>query len=224
MSRNPTAPSPAPAPTTTASTVSPPGSRATKRASRSRPPQRTRGPYRLIGPPDQIAGSDRLGLSDQFARRPAVRPVSRPFGWSVSHHYLSGQVGQAGRVGSEASTSERAAPQPNDDGERARPGVALVGLGASSQHALDLIDKIVPEAACPVIALVHESEPGFVRKPPNAACLPTSHTMMSRTGRARSTPPAPPCRTPRPTGPVRPARVTHASSHRADHWTCGDRR
>ena len=33
---------------------------------------------------------------------------------------------------------------------RERPDVALVGLGASSQHALDLIDKIVREAACPV--------------------------------------------------------------------------
>ena len=32
---------------------------------------------------------------------------------------------------------------------RERPDVALVGLGASSEHALDLIDKIVREAACP---------------------------------------------------------------------------
>jgi len=45
---------------------------------------------------------------------------------------------------------------------RERPDVALVGLGASSQHALDLIDKIVREGACPVIALLHEPDPGFV--------------------------------------------------------------
>jgi len=38
---------------------------------------------------------------------------------------------------------------------RERPDVALVGLGESSQHALDLIDKIVREAACPVIVLLH---------------------------------------------------------------------
>jgi len=31
---------------------------------------------------------------------------------------------------------------------RERPDVALVGLGDSSEHALDLIDKIVQEAAC----------------------------------------------------------------------------
>ena len=47
---------------------------------------------------------------------------------------------------------------------RERPDVALVGLGASSQHALDLIDKIVREAACPVIALLHEPDPGFVKE------------------------------------------------------------
>jgi AmiR/NasT family two-component response regulator len=47
---------------------------------------------------------------------------------------------------------------------RERPDVALVGLGASSDHALELIDKIVREAACPVIALLHEPDPGFVRE------------------------------------------------------------
>jgi len=47
---------------------------------------------------------------------------------------------------------------------RERPDVALVGLGASSQHALDLIDKIVREAACPVIALLHEPDPAFVKE------------------------------------------------------------
>src|SRR3954468_13498096 len=38
---------------------------------------------------------------------------------------------------------------------RERPDVALVGLGASSDHALGLIERIVREAACPVIALLH---------------------------------------------------------------------
>jgi AmiR/NasT family two-component response regulator len=45
---------------------------------------------------------------------------------------------------------------------RERPDVALVGLGASSAHALDLIDKIVREAACPVIVLLHARNPEFV--------------------------------------------------------------
>jgi AmiR/NasT family two-component response regulator len=47
---------------------------------------------------------------------------------------------------------------------RERPDVALVGLGQSSEHALDLIDKIVSEAACPVIALLHAPDPTFVRE------------------------------------------------------------
>jgi len=47
---------------------------------------------------------------------------------------------------------------------RERPDVALVGLGDSSTHALELIEKIVREAACPVIALLHTRDPEFVRE------------------------------------------------------------
>jgi AmiR/NasT family two-component response regulator len=47
---------------------------------------------------------------------------------------------------------------------RERPDVALVGLGESSQHALNLIGEIVQEAYCPVILLIHEPNPGFVRE------------------------------------------------------------
>jgi AmiR/NasT family two-component response regulator len=47
---------------------------------------------------------------------------------------------------------------------RERPDVALVGLGESSEHALELIDKIVREAACPVIVLLHARDPAFVRE------------------------------------------------------------
>jgi AmiR/NasT family two-component response regulator len=47
---------------------------------------------------------------------------------------------------------------------RERPDVALVGLGESSDHALDLIDKIVRQAACPVIVLLHAPDPAFVRE------------------------------------------------------------
>jgi AmiR/NasT family two-component response regulator len=43
-----------------------------------------------------------------------------------------------------------------------RPDVALVGLGQSSEHALELIDKIVREAACPVIVLLHARDPEFI--------------------------------------------------------------
>src|SRR5215204_7285836 len=47
---------------------------------------------------------------------------------------------------------------------RERPDVALVGLGASSHHALGLIERIVREAACPVIALLHAPDPNFVKE------------------------------------------------------------
>ena len=47
---------------------------------------------------------------------------------------------------------------------RERPDVALVGLGKSSEHALALIDKIVQEAACPVILLIHAPDPAFVKE------------------------------------------------------------
>jgi response regulator NasT len=45
---------------------------------------------------------------------------------------------------------------------REQPDVAFVGLGESSQHALELIEQIVHEAACPVVALLHEPDPPFV--------------------------------------------------------------
>ena len=47
---------------------------------------------------------------------------------------------------------------------RERPDVALVGLGDSSDHALVLIERIVREAACPVIALIHSPNADFVRE------------------------------------------------------------
>jgi AmiR/NasT family two-component response regulator len=47
---------------------------------------------------------------------------------------------------------------------RERPDVALVGLGESSEHALHLVERIVREAACPVIVLIHEPDPEFVKE------------------------------------------------------------
>jgi AmiR/NasT family two-component response regulator len=47
---------------------------------------------------------------------------------------------------------------------RERPDVALVGLGLSSEHALGLIEQIVQESSCPVIALLSAEEPAYVRE------------------------------------------------------------
>src|SRR6266496_650662 len=47
---------------------------------------------------------------------------------------------------------------------REHPDVALVGLGLSSEHALQLIAEIVYEAACPVIALLSAKDPAYVNE------------------------------------------------------------
>jgi len=47
---------------------------------------------------------------------------------------------------------------------REHPDVALVGLGLSSQHALELIEQIVRESSCPVIALLSAEDPLYVRE------------------------------------------------------------
>lgn len=47
---------------------------------------------------------------------------------------------------------------------REHPDVALVGLGESAEHALELISEIVHEASCPVIALLASRDPAYVRE------------------------------------------------------------
>src|SRR4051812_19250798 len=47
---------------------------------------------------------------------------------------------------------------------REQPDVAIVGLGISSDHALDLIAEIVREASCPVIALLHANDPAYIHE------------------------------------------------------------
>jgi two-component system, response regulator / RNA-binding antiterminator len=47
---------------------------------------------------------------------------------------------------------------------REHPDVALVGLGLSSTHALDLIAEIVHTSACPVIALLSARDPAYIHE------------------------------------------------------------
>ncbi len=42
------------------------------------------------------------------------------------------------------------------------PHIALVALGESTEHALELVSQIVREAACPVIAVLAERDPEFI--------------------------------------------------------------
>jgi response regulator NasT len=47
---------------------------------------------------------------------------------------------------------------------REHPDVALVGLGQSSEHALHLIEQIVQEASCPVIALLAAEDSTYIHE------------------------------------------------------------
>jgi DNA-binding NarL/FixJ family response regulator len=69
------------------------------------------------------------------------------------------------------------------------PDVALVGLGLSSEHALELIGEIVREASCPVIALLSARDPAYVHEAASAASSPTSSTPAPKSCKARSTSP-----------------------------------
>jgi len=44
------------------------------------------------------------------------------------------------------------------------PDVALVDLGAHSEHALEMISEIVREASCPVIAMLPANDPAYVHE------------------------------------------------------------
>ena len=72
---------------------------------------------------------------------------------------------------------------------REQPDVALVGLGLSSEHALELIGEIVRGASCPVIALLNASDPAYIREAAKRGSSPTSSTTIPASWRARSTSP-----------------------------------
>ena len=70
---------------------------------------------------------------------------------------------------------------------RERPDVALVGLGESSEHALELIERIVKEAACPVIVIIHAPDPWFINEAAKRGVFAYITDGEPReTGRARS--------------------------------------
>jgi AmiR/NasT family two-component response regulator len=74
---------------------------------------------------------------------------------------ITGLVGELGHEVVVGSTNVR------DVGaltSREHPDVALVGLGSSSTHALELIEQIVREADCPVIAVLEGHDIGFVNE------------------------------------------------------------
>ena len=67
-------------------------------------------------------------------------------------------------LGHEVIAREINADEVGDLTLRIQPDVALVGVGNDVRHALELIDAIVKESACPVIAILTAADDGFVRE------------------------------------------------------------
>jgi AmiR/NasT family two-component response regulator len=67
-------------------------------------------------------------------------------------------------LGHEVVAREVSADDIGDLTQSVHPDVALVGVGNDVAHALELIDRIVKEAACPVIAVLTAADNGFVRE------------------------------------------------------------
>lgn len=65
-------------------------------------------------------------------------------------------------LGHEVIAREIHVSEVGDATARENPDVALVGLGESAEHALDMISVIVRGASCPVIAILTISDPAFV--------------------------------------------------------------
>jgi AmiR/NasT family two-component response regulator len=79
---------------------------------------------------------------------PALDEVSRLLG-KLGHEVIARAISPA-EVSPELKNEE--------------PDVALVKLHDDDEHALELIDEIVEESACPVIALLEVAEPDFVAR------------------------------------------------------------
>ena len=67
-------------------------------------------------------------------------------------------------LGHEVIAREIRVDDVGDVTQRIQPDVALVGVGHDVPHALQLIDAIVKESACPVIAILSSADNGFVRE------------------------------------------------------------
>lgn len=77
---------------------------------------------------------------------------------------LASLAGVVAGLGHEVIASETDVREVGLATARERPDVALVSLGPSSQHALELIEQIVLESTSPVIALLSAEEPEYVRE------------------------------------------------------------
>lgn len=95
--------------------------------------------------PDPARNLRVLIANEKSERLAVVAPLVTSLGHEVIAREIS--VGEVGEVT-----------------HQVHPDVALVGVGKDVQHALDLIDRIVKESACPVIAILGAADDGFVRE------------------------------------------------------------
>lgn len=87
---------------------------------------------------------------------------------------------------------------------REAPDVALVGLGSSSEHALELISEIVREASCPVIAILHADDPAYIHEAAKRGVVRLHHRWQPRRAAERDRHhPATVQRVPEPAGSIR---------------------
>src|SRR5919206_4365464 len=66
------------------------------------------------------------------------------------------------RLGHQVSARAVGVAEVSREIEEDEPDVALVKLHDDDEHALELIDEIVQDSACPVIALLEVPEPEFI--------------------------------------------------------------
>jgi len=103
-------------------------------------------PRQGAGMAEREYGQLRVLVANQLAQRAkAVSEIARSLGHEV--------------VGLELNVDQVA-----ELTRKAHPDVALVGLGESSQHALELIEQIVRNAACPAILVLDARDQDFVNE------------------------------------------------------------
>ena len=136
------------------------------------------GEYSLVtraNPPDTCTSIDAAPTPGQGCSLPLRSPLPSPLRVNEEdHEHLSVLIANERRdehdrlaevVASLGHVALDGGPQIDEVAEATaaqRPDVALVGLGDDPQDALSLISQLVRQAACPVIAILHSNEPGFV--------------------------------------------------------------
>ena len=96
--------------------------------------------------------------------RPAPAAVDRSPDRAAGGLRVGGLETQVIALGHDVIAREIYVKEVGSTTARERPDVAIVGLGLSSDHALELISEIVREASCPVIALLHANDPAYIHE------------------------------------------------------------